>query len=153
VNVAVPWTPASTKPQIAWSSYQLADGTALNDALKQALTLVEDAHNERAAVLIVSDGEENESRFRLQQIVSTRRQSEVLVYAFSTDVPVMRPPTTRADAQLGPERSNSLPPPSTFGFTTQPSTNILPSLVGDSSVLEELRTLYTLGYSPAKAPD
>jgi hypothetical protein len=93
VNVAVPWTRAMPRPSIAWSSYQLADGTA---------------------VLVVSDGEENESRIRLSQIVTTRRQSEVLVYAFSTDVAVVRPPTTRADAQLGPERSNGLPPPSTI---------------------------------------
>jgi Ca-activated chloride channel homolog len=171
VNVAVPWTAVKGKLQIAWSSYQLADGTALNDALKQALELVNEAHNERVAVLIVSDGEENESRIRLPQIVSTRRQSEVLVYAFSTDAPVMTPPPTRADAQLGPERSNSLPPASTFGFTKPPSVNALPSLVGDSggvlypvstsqnagaaatALIEELRTLYTLGYEPAKAPD
>ena len=86
-------------------------------------------------------------------------------------MPVIRTPPTRADSQLGPERSNSLPPASTFGFTTQPTTNVLPNLVGDSggmlypvtasenavtsanALIVELRTLYTLGYSPAKAPD
>jgi hypothetical protein len=74
-------------------------------------------------------------------------------------------------SQLGPERSHSLPPPSTFGFTSQPPNNVLPELVGDSggvvypiiapetaatagrAVIQNLRSLYTLGYAPAKAAD
>jgi Ca-activated chloride channel homolog len=171
VRTAVPWTRAGGKNAIAWSTYQLDDFTALNEGLKEALQLVDGARNERVAIVIVSDGQDTGSRIRLQDIVTTRRQSEVLVYAFRTDARLADAPPTSADVTTGRMRSGGDPSNGRSAFANETPPDILPTLVGDSggivypviapeaasaaatALVEELRTIYTLGYTPKKAPD
>jgi Ca-activated chloride channel homolog len=171
VRTAVPWTRAGGRNAIAWSTYQLDDFTALNDGLKEALHLVEGARNERVAIVVVSDGQDTGSRIRLQDIVTTRRQSEVLVYAFRTDARLANAPQTSADVTTGRIRSGGDPSNGRSAFADQTPQDILPTLVGDSggivypviapesaaaaatALVEELRNIYTLGYTPRKAPD
>jgi Ca-activated chloride channel homolog len=143
------WTPAAEIKPVSWLEWRLSLGTALIDALKEALAEVERAHNPLPVILVVSDGGENASGTSLAGLVATRRQSETLIYGIQTDLPPSRyaPLVNRAFA------------------------NFLPQMVGDSggmihrvrtadeaetaayALLEELRSQYTLGYAPKRALD
>ena len=149
IRTVFPWTPAREIKPVSWLEWRLSLGTALIDALKEALAQIERARNPLPVILVVSDGGENASGTSLQGLVATRRQSETLIYGIQTDLAPSRyaPPVNRAFA------------------------NFLPQAVGDSggmihrvrsteeaeraahSLLEELRSQYTLGYAPQHAPD
>jgi VWFA-related protein len=150
VRVAVPWRRAADSRSYPWLGWRLSLGTALIDALKEALAQVERAHNPLAVTVIVSDGAEMSSRTTLASLVSTRRQSETLVYGIETQ---WRP--TKTATRL------------TQAFVV----DYLPDLVGDSggtiyratdlataesaarALLDELRSQYVVGYTPKKAFD
>ena len=150
VRVALPWTRAASARSISWYGWRLALGTALIDAMKEALALMEKATNPVPVIVIVSDGGENSSGTPLSRLVASRRQSETLVYGIHTEG---RPSKTAT--------------PLNRAFAV----DFLPDLVGDSggtvfaardadtaetaaqALLEELRSQYTLGYAPKKALD
>jgi Ca-activated chloride channel family protein len=64
--------------------------TALLDAVYLALMQMKGAHNSKKALLIISDGGDNRSRYDLKEIRSAIRESDVEIYAigFSSDTPV-----------------------------------------------------------------
>jgi VWFA-related protein len=143
------WTKATELKPVSWLQWRPSLGTALIDAMKEGLALVETARNPRTVIVIVSDGGENASRTPLARLVATRRQSETIVYGIDTELPPSRfaPPVNRA------------------------FTNVLTALIGDSggtvfdvrspeagevaarSLLDELRAQYTLGYVPRRIAD
>ena len=151
VTVMLPWT---REPDPARLSWQLEPGagtvanSSITDAAKVALGVIDTATNPRRALLLISDGYENTSQTSLARVVTTRAQSETLVYAFGLAGPLERSPGG--------------------GMSLR---NILPSLVGDSggefwsisspaaaeaaaSTLNlELNHQYTLAYTPAKPLD
>jgi Ca-activated chloride channel homolog len=149
VKTVFPWTPARHIKPVSWLEWRLSLGTALIDALKEALAQIENAHNPLPVILVVSDGGENASGTSLAGLVATRRQSETLIYGIHTDLAPSRyaPSVNRAFA------------------------NFLPQIVGDSggmihrvrtpeegeraatALLEELRSQYTLGFAPKRALD
>ena len=151
VNVALTWTPGDRLAPIRWHEWRQGDGTSLFDALQAALRLVDQAANPRPVILLVSDGGENTSQVPLREIVTTRRQSETLVYAYRPREPAS---TVSPDVAAWPR-----------------DRDFLPELVGDSggvvlemrtsrvaaeaarTLLDELNAQYTLGYVPKKAPD
>jgi hypothetical protein len=149
IRTQFPWTPAPQIKPISWLEWRLSLGTALIDALKEALAQVERARNPLPVILVVSDGGENASGTSLSGLVATRRQSETLVYGIETD--------------LAPSRYAPL--------VNRAFANFLPQVVGDSggiiqrvrtaeeaesaayTLLEELRSQYTLGFAPKRALD
>lgn len=62
-----------------------AGGTALYDAVAEALPLAERGRHTKKAILIISDGVDTESRTGIGTIRAMVRQSEVLVYALGVD--------------------------------------------------------------------
>jgi len=151
VNVALPWTPAGRIEPMRWHEWGQGDSTSLFDALQTALQVIDEVSNPRPVILLVSDGGENTSEISLRQIVTTRRQSETLVYAYRPREPV------------------STAPPDIAVWSRE--RDYLPELVGDSGgvimemrtsqtaedaawrFLDELDEQYTLGYVPKKPPD
>ena len=144
-----PWTFAPQIKPVSWLEWRLSLGTALIDALKEALAQIERAHNPLPVILVVSDGGENSSGTSLSGLVATRRQSETLIYGIQTD--------------LAPSRYAPL--------VNRAFTNFLPQVVGDSggaihrvasvqqaeaaalALLQELRSQYTLGYASKRPLD
>jgi VWFA-related protein len=149
VRTVFPWTNAAAIKPVSWIEWRVSLGTALLDALKEGLAMIERASNPLPVILVVSDGGENASRTPLAKLVATRRQSETIVYGIDTELPPSRgaPPVNRAFS------------------------NFLPDIVGDSggtiyevrspeageaaarALLEELRSQYTLGYASKWPPD
>ena len=144
-----PWTNAGQLKPVSWLEWRLSLGTALIDALKEALAQIEQARHPLPVILVVSDGGENASGTSLAGLVASRRQSETLIYGIHTDLPPSRyaPLVNRAFA------------------------NFLPQVVGDSggmihrvrsteeaemsatALLEELRSQYVLGFAPKRPLD
>lgn len=149
VTTRFPWTSASRLPRLSWLEWRLSLGTAIIDALKTCFALVETATNPRRVILVVSDGGDNASGTPLAALVGTRRQSETRIYGIQTEWTPSRP---------GPRVNR--------GFA-----NVLPEVIGDSggtihrvqsveesetaarALLDELRSQYTLGYTPLRPLD
>ncbi len=78
-----------------------AGGTAMYDAIARALPIAADGRNQKKALLVISDGNDTNSRTTVGQLRNLIRESEVMVYALGVDgtavstyVPQPRRPTT-----------------------------------------------------------
>src|SRR5258705_2867426 len=62
-----------------------AGGTAMYDAIAQALPIAADGRNQKKAILVISDGNDTNSLMSVSQLRSLIRESEVMVYALGVD--------------------------------------------------------------------
>ena len=62
-----------------------AGGTAIYDAIARALPIAADGRNQKKAILLISDGNDNQSRTSVSELRNMIRQSEVMVYALGVD--------------------------------------------------------------------
>ena len=62
-----------------------AGGTAIYDAIARALPIAADGRNQKKAILLISDGNDNQSRTSVGELRNLIRQSEVMVYALGVD--------------------------------------------------------------------
>lgn len=62
-----------------------AGGTAMYDAVAQALPIAADGRNQKKAILVISDGNDTNSRTSVTQLRNLIRESEVMVYALGVD--------------------------------------------------------------------
>lgn len=146
---AFPWTAAPELKPVSWLEWRLALGTALIDALKEGFRQVEAASNPLPVIVIVSDGGENASGTPLSGLVATRRQSETLIYGIHTDLAPSRyaPLVNRAFANFLPQVVGD------SGGTILRARSAEESETAALSLLEELRSQYTLGFAPGRALD
>src|SRR5437870_293848 len=61
--------------------------TALLDAIYMGLSKMKDAHNSKKALLIISDGGDNHSRYTENEIKSTVKEADVQIYAIGIFTP------------------------------------------------------------------
>jgi Ca-activated chloride channel homolog len=62
-----------------------AGGTAMYDAIAQALPIAADGRNQKKAILLISDGNDTNSRTSVGALRNMIRESEVMVYALGVD--------------------------------------------------------------------
>src|SRR5512132_477484 len=62
-----------------------AGGTAMYDAVAQALPIAADGKNQKKAILVISDGNDTNSRTSVGALRNMIRESEVMVYALGVD--------------------------------------------------------------------
>jgi Ca-activated chloride channel family protein len=79
------WTYDRRAISRAVSQVSAAGGTALNDAIAQALPIAADGKNQKKAILVITDGNDNQSRTSVNQLRNMIRESEVMVYALGVD--------------------------------------------------------------------
>jgi Ca-activated chloride channel family protein len=60
-------------------------GTAMFDAVLQAIPLARQGRNQKKAILVISDGNDTASRADIREVKQQIRESEVLVYAIGID--------------------------------------------------------------------
>jgi len=79
------WT--RDKRRISESLYRIQPrgGTALYDAVADAVHLAQQGHNKKKAVIIISDGNDTNSRTDVFAVKQLIRETEVLVYAIGID--------------------------------------------------------------------
>jgi Ca-activated chloride channel homolog len=120
--------------------------TALMDAIYLALNKIRSARYRRRVILIISDGGENDSRYKLKEIKDFVAESDVLIYAVRPcdALPLFR----TIEEKLG-NRILAGITESTGGRTISlADSDRVPAAAAAISM--ELRNQYVLGYSPAE---
>lgn len=127
--------------------YARADGrTALLDAIYLALDTMRQGHNPRKALLVISDGGDNRSRYGVKDIKNMVREADVQIYAIG----IFDPVSERSDPEIvwGPTLLSEIT--ELTGGRMFPvelyNINELPDVAAKISI--ELRNQYVLGYRP-----
>ena len=79
------WTTDRQRISRALSRIHPSGGTALLDAVAEAVPLAQTGQNRKKAVLIISDGNDTSSRVGVSEVKQVVRETEVLVYAVGID--------------------------------------------------------------------
>ena len=79
------WTRDKRLVSDAVAQLQPRGGTALYDAVAEAVQMAQQGHNRKKAVLIISDGNDTSSHTDVFAVKQLIRESEVLVYAIGVD--------------------------------------------------------------------
>jgi len=106
-NVVQAWTTSRRAVSRAIARVEPAGGTAMYDAVARAIPLAGAGRHPKKALLVISDGNDTNSRLTIEQLQPLIRNSEVLVYALGMDgatVTTLSRPRVR------------LPPPTPFPF-------------------------------------
>jgi Ca-activated chloride channel homolog len=120
--------------------------TALLDAIYMGIGKMRNASYSKKALLIISDGGDNHSRYVEHEVRSAVKESGVMVYSigvFDRSVPTL-------EEWLGPELLRSIAEPSGGRAFTVFGATELPTVA--HRIGTELRTQYVLGYRPANPP-
>jgi Ca-activated chloride channel homolog len=127
-------------------SVEAGGRTALLDAIYLGLHKMRQAKQPRRALLIISDGGDNRSRYTEHEVTSLVKEADVMVYAigiydhtFPTEEEVLGPALLSTIANVSGGKAFSVDDP-----------NDLPAIA--SHVGEELRSQYVLGYRPDNIP-
>ena len=102
------WTTDRRRISRAVGSVGAQGGTAMYDAIADALPITQEGRNRKKALLVISDGNDTNSGTSVGQLRSMIRESEVLVYALGIDGNA--PQTTRRGPVIG------VPPPMPIPF-------------------------------------
>jgi Ca-activated chloride channel homolog len=118
--------------------------TALLDALYLGMHKMKEAKNQRKALLIISDGGDNHSRYTEQEIKSQIKEGDVIVYGIGVYDAYF--PTV--EERLGPQLLSEVAQVTGGRTFTIDNPNDLPDVA--SKIGMELRNQYLIGYKPTK---
>jgi Ca-activated chloride channel homolog len=120
--------------------------TALLDAIYMGVGKMKEAKYPRKALLIISDGGDNHSRYSERNLREAVRESDVIVYSIGTFDRYV--PTQ--EEFLGPTLLSDIAEPTGGQSFTITSANEMPDIA--RLIGTELRTQYVLGYRPEDVP-
>ncbi len=118
--------------------------TAMIDAAQMALHEMKKAKNPRKAILIISDGGDNHSRYTENEIKSLVKEADVMVYAIG----IYDRSFPTEEERLGPELLGEIAELTGGRAFTVENPNDLADVATKIGV--ELRNQYVLGYRPSK---
>jgi VWFA-related protein len=145
VDLTVPFTSKTEQIRDALLKVQAGGLTALLDAVNSTLTQMKSAKNARKAIVIVSDGGDNSSKYTSAQIEALVREADVEIYAMGVFDPL-------ASLALSPEEVSG--PRLLSEIATQTGgrafaasvSSDMPSVAARIAI--ELRNQYVLSYYP-----
>jgi len=143
-KLTVPFTPDSDNIYRRIARAKPFGRTSLLDAIRLSMAEMKKAHNFRKALVIVSDGGDNRSRYTEGEIRRAMAESDLQLFAmgiFDQDQRKMTP-----EELNGPRLLDDLADQSGGRLYTVDRVEDLESICGKIS--EELRNQYVLGYSP-----
>ena len=79
------WTTERHRVSRALDRLQAAGGTALYDALAEAVPLALAGRHRKKALVVISDGNDTTSRIAIEELKAQIRETEILVYAIGID--------------------------------------------------------------------
>jgi Ca-activated chloride channel family protein len=120
--------------------------TALLDAIYMGLRKMKTAKYDKKALLIISDGGDNHSRYSEKEVKAAAKESDVMIYAVGTFDRYVR----TQEEMLGPELLSELAEPTGGRAFTLENAIELPAVA--RRIGAELRTQYVLGYRPQNPP-
>src|ERR1700736_4991729 len=121
--------------------------TALLDAIYMALDKMKEAKYQRRALLLISDGGDNHSRYTEKEVKSLTKEANVLIYS----VGIFDREFASREEFLGPALLSELSEVTGARCYTLDDSRYLPSITRHIGV--QLRNQYVLGYRPNIAQD
>ena len=141
------WTHEAGDVRHALAGLRPSGGTAIYDAILDALPLIDARTRQRAAILVISDGADTASTATLREVRPALRRSDTFVYAIAIDSPERQPINTRVNpAALREITSES-------GGRTEIVQNSTQLDEAAARIAEELNSQYVLGYTPPRGAD
>ena len=120
--------------------------TALLDGILLGLHTMKKAHNPRKALVVISDGGDNSSRYTESEIKNLVKESDVQIYAIGIYEPVQSRGRTPEEL-AGPGLLTDISEPTGGRHFVVENLNELPDVAAKIGI--ELRNQYVLGYSPS----
>ena len=142
-NVTTDWTDNMDALETGINRLRPGGGTALFDAVYTAcrdkLLTARGQEPVRKAIILISDGEDNQSRVYLSEAIKECERAETIIYAISTNWTPSRGPGDKVLTQLAEDTGGEVFfPPSAEDMSTS-----------FNDVATELRSQYALTYTPA----
>jgi VWFA-related protein len=144
-ELAVPFTNDTDKIQSALTFTQSKGRTALLDSVYLAMHEMKKAHNPRKALLIISDGGDNSSRYTESEIKNAVREADVQIFAIGIFESMGARGRTPEEA-AGPGLLNELAEQTGGREYAVENVAELPDIAAKIGI--ELRNEYVLGYTP-----
>jgi Ca-activated chloride channel homolog len=144
-ELAVGFTSQLEEIQNSLTAVQPGGLTAMLDAAEMALRQMKKARNPRKAILIISDGGDNNSRYTAAEIQSLVREADVQVYAMGVFEPSIFPGLTKEEVS-GPRLLSELAEQTGGRAFSASDPSDLPNVAVRIGI--ELRNQYVLAYSP-----
>ena len=119
--------------------------TALLDAIYMGMNKMQDAHNPKKALLIISDGGDNRSRYTDSEIKTLVKEADVQIYAIG----IYDPTFATVEEANGPALLNEITGVTGGRTFTIDNPNDLADVATKIGI--ELRNQYVLGYRPNNA--
>ena len=146
-RVLTGWTREPDLVRRTLDALRPSGGTAVYDAIVQALPLVAKRSRQRAALVVISDGADTASDATLRDIRTALLRSDAFVYAVAIDSPDRQPINTR----VNPTALREITAES--GGRTEIVQNSADLTTSTESIAHELNSQYLLGYSSIHATD
>ncbi len=122
--------------------------TALLDGVYMAMSQMKKAHNPRKAILIISDGGDNSSRYTETEVKNAVREADVQIYAIGIFEPVSSRGRTMEELN-GPGLLSEIAEQTGGRHFSVDNLAELPDVAAKIGI--ELRNEYVVGYSPKNA--
>jgi VWFA-related protein len=134
-----PFTDQTTQLQVVLSRIIASGETALYDALAAALDHLKKGNRDKKVLIVVSDGGDNASRYKLGQILTMAGQSDAIIYTIGI--------YTEEDPDQNPNALRQLSK-ATGGeaFFPQSVPDVVPIC---ERIAHDIRNQYTIAYAPA----
>ncbi len=147
VHILTDWTNTPDVVRNALDRIKPWGATAVYDAVLRALPIVDRRSRQRAAILIISDGDDTASDASIREVRSALVRSDAFVYAIAID-----PKDRRAiNAKTNPEALREITNESGGRTEVVSTTDELTAAAG--RIAEELNNQYVLGYTSPKGAD
>jgi len=144
-EVVVPFTANTEEIQNRLAFTQSRGRTALLDAIYLAMNQMKKARNPRKALLVISDGGDNSSRYTESEIKNIVREADVQIYAIGIFEPIGNRGRT-AEELAGPGLLSDIAEQTGGRHYPVENINELPDVAAKIGI--ELRNQYMLGYTP-----
>ena len=146
-QILTTWTRDPGVVRHAFDLLKPSGATSIYDAVLAALPLVDRRAEERAALLVLSDGADTASDATLREVDLALRRSDAFVYAIAIDSPDPQPINTRVNASALRE----------FTAESGGRTDIVRSsedlVTVTADIAQELNSQYVLGYVSSHGAD
>ncbi|MBZ5606314.1 MAG: VWA domain-containing protein [Acidobacteriia bacterium] len=144
-ELIVPFTPDTEEIQNRLTFVQSRGRTALLDGVYMAMNQMKKARNPRKAILIISDGGDNSSRYTESEVKNAVREADVQIYAIGIFEPMQSRGRTPEELS-GPALLGEVTEQTGGRHFAVDNLAELPDVAAKIGI--ELRNQYVLGYSP-----
>lgn len=141
------WTADRTSASRLLAPVKPWGATAIYDAIMAAIPLADARHNQRAALLVVSDGADTASDTLLRDVRGALRRTDVFVYAIGIDSAGRRPINAAVNAVTLSQITDQ------SGGRTRIVHDMAEVADALAQIADELNHQYLIGYSSARPAD